>query len=123
MKKLKQENRSIVTLKSQVMKNSFLLHIDEQTTQGIPLEDITYLSSFKANLLEEQLAEIYVIEITLSNPGSNQVAALVKVGAHNGEFTGYSVSIRWEAAITKAFESIRLQLHLMTMPPVQENIN
>ncbi|OQP58457.1 hypothetical protein [Niastella populi] len=105
------------------MKNSYLLHIDEQTTQGISLEDISYLSSFKANLLEEQLAEIYIIEITLSNPGANQVAALVKIGAHNGEFTGYSVAVRWETAITKAFESIRYHLHLITKPPVQENIN
>lgn len=105
------------------MKNSYLLHIDEQTTQGIPLEEISYLSSFKANLLEKMLAEIYIIEITLSNPGSNQVAALVKVGAHNGEFTGYSVAIRWETAIAKAFESIKFHLHLITKPPVQENIN
>lgn len=105
------------------MKNSYLLHIDEQTTQGIPLEDISFLSSFKANLLEDQLAEIYIIEITLSNPGANLVAALVKIGAHNGEFTGYSVAVRWETAIAKAFESIRYHLNLITKPPVQENIN
>jgi hypothetical protein len=105
------------------MKNSYLLHIDEQTSQGIPLEDISYLSSFKANLLEEMLAEIYVIEITLSNPGSNHVAALIKIGAHNGEFTGYSVAVRWETALAKAFESIRYHLHLISKPPVQENIN
>jgi hypothetical protein len=105
------------------MKNSYLLHIDEQTSQGISLEDISYLSSFKAKLLEEMLAEIYIIEITLSTPGSNQVAALVKVGAHNGEFTGYTVAVRWETAIAKAFESIKYHLHLISKPPVQENIN
>ena len=105
------------------MKNSYLLHIDEQTSQGIPLEDISYLSSFKANLLEEMLAEIYVIEVTLSTPGLNQVAALVKVGAHNGEFTGYSVAVRWETAIAKAFESIKYHLHIISKPQVQENIN
>jgi hypothetical protein len=105
------------------MKNSYLLHIDEQTSQGIPLEDISYLSSFKANLLEDKLAEIYVIEITLSNPGSGEIAALVKIGAHNGEFTGYSVAVRWETAIAKAFESIRYQLYLISKPQVQENIN
>lgn len=105
------------------MKNSYLLHIDEQTTQGISLEDISFLSSFKANLLEEILAEIYVIEITLSNPGDHQVAALIKIGAKNGEFTGYSVSIRWEAAIAKAFEGIRFHLTTLVNPPEQENIN
>jgi len=105
------------------MKNSYLLHIDEQTSQGIPLEDISFLSSFKANLLEDLLAEIYIIEITLSNPGSHQVAALVKIGAHNGEFTGYSVAMRWETAIAKAFESIRYHIGLIAKPQVQENIN
>jgi hypothetical protein len=105
------------------MKNSYLLHIDEQTTQGIPLEDIGFLSSFKANLLEDILAEIHIIEITLSNPGADQVAALVKIGAQNGEFTGYSVAIRWETAIAKAFESIRYHFGLIANPQVQENTN
>jgi hypothetical protein len=105
------------------MKNSYLLHIDEQTTYGIPLEDIGFLSSFKANLLLDILTEIHVIEITLSNPGANQVAALVKIGATNGEFTGYSVAIRWETAIAKAFESIRYHVGLIANPPLQENIN
>jgi len=105
------------------MKNSYLLHIDEQTTHGIPLEDIGFLSSFKANLLQDILAEIHVIEVTLSNPGANQVAALVKMGTDNGEFTGYSVAVRWETAIAKAFESIRYHVGLITNLPVQENIN
>jgi len=105
------------------MKNSYLLHIDEQTTQGIPLEDIGFLSTFKANLLEDILAEIQVIEITLSNPGANAVAALVKIGANNGEFTGYSVAIRWETAIAKAFESIRYHVGLVANSPLQENTN
>ena len=105
------------------MKHSYLLHIDEQTTQGIPLEDIGFLSSFKANLLEDILVDINVIEITLSNPGANQVAALIKIGAQNGEFTGYSVAIRWETAIAKAFESIRYHVGLTANPPLQENIN
>lgn len=105
------------------MKNSYLLHIDEQTTQGIPLEDIGFLSTFKANLLEDHLGEIQVIEITLSNPGSHAVAALVKIGAQVGEFTGYSVAIRWETAIAKAFESIRYHIGLIANPPLQENTN
>jgi hypothetical protein len=105
------------------MKNSYLLHIDEHTTQGIPLEDISFLSSFKANLLEDVLTEIQIIEITLSNPGDSQVAALIKIGALNGEFTGYSVAMRWEAAIAKSFESIRYHATLFANYPVQENIN
>jgi hypothetical protein len=116
-------NRRIVTLKSQVMKNSYLLHIDEQTTQSIPLEDIGFLSSFKANLLQDILAEIHVIEVTLSNPTVSQVAALVKIGTGDGEFTGYSVAVRWETAIAKAFESIRYHVGLIPNLPVQENIN
>lgn len=105
------------------MKNSYLLHIDEQTTQGIPLEDISFLSSFKANLLEDILAEIHIIEISLSNPGDSQVAALIKIGAQTGEFTGYSVAIRWETAIAKAFESIRYHKTFFSNVQVQENIN
>jgi hypothetical protein len=104
------------------MKNSYLLHIDEQTAQGIPLEDISFLSSFKANLLEELLEDISVVEVTLSNPG-NEVAALIKIGAQSGEYTGYSVAIRWEAAIAKAFESIRIHIDLIANSPVKENIN
>ncbi|MBO9199280.1 MULTISPECIES: hypothetical protein [Niastella] len=105
------------------MKNSYLMHIDEQTTQGIPLEDISFLSSFKANLLEDILEEIAVVEVTLSNPGGNQVAALIKIGAQNGEFTGYSVAFRWETAIAKAFESIRYHAELIANSPVKENTN
>ncbi|WP_205511698.1 hypothetical protein [Longitalea arenae] len=105
------------------MKNSYLMHIDEQTTLGIPLEDIGFLSSFKANLLEDILAEIYVIEVTLSNPDACTVAALIKIGAQTGEFTGYSVAVRWETAIAKAFESIRYHVKVIANPPVQENIN
>ena len=105
------------------MKNSYLLHIDEHTTQGISLEDISFLTSFKANLLEDVLAEINVIEITLSNPGGSQVAALIKISSQNGEFTGYSLAIRWEAAIAKAFESIRYHSTFFANSPVQENIN
>jgi hypothetical protein len=123
MKNYIKRNRGIVTLKFQVMKNSYLLHIDEQTTQGIPLEDIGFLSSFKANLLLDIFAEIHVIEVSLSTPGANQVAALVKMGTENGEFTGYSVAVRWETAIAKAFESIRYHVGLNANPQVQENIN
>lgn len=105
------------------MKNSYLMHIDEQTTQGIPLEDISFLSSFKANLLEDIMEEIAIVEVTLSNPGGNQVAALIKIGAQNGEFTGYSVAYRWEAAIAKAFESIRYHIEVIANSPVKENTN
>ena len=105
------------------MKNSYLMHIDEQTTQGIPLEEISYLSTFKANLLEELLEEISMVEVTLSNPGGNEVAALIKVGAQNGEFTGYSVAVRWETAVAKAFESIRIHIGLIANSQVKENIN
>ncbi len=105
------------------MKNSYLMHIDEQTTQGIPLEEISYLSTFKANLLEEKLEEISTVEVTLSNPGANEVAALIKVGAQNGEYTGYSVAVRWETAIAKAFESIRYHIDVIANSPVKENIN
>jgi hypothetical protein len=105
------------------MKNSYLMHIDEQTTQGIPLEDISFLSSFKANLLEDVLEEIAVVEVTLSNPGGNQVAALIKIGAQNGEYTGYSVAFRWETAIAKAFESIRYHINVVVNSPVRENTN
>lgn len=105
------------------MKKSYLMHIDEQTTQGIPLEDISFLSSFKANLLEELLEEISVVEVILSNPGGTGVAALIKVGAQSGEYTGYSVAVRWEAAITKAFESIRYHIECIVNSPVKENIN
>lgn len=105
------------------MKNSYLMHIDEHTALGIPLEDISFLSSFKANLLEDVLAEIHIIEITLSNPGDSQVAALIKIGAQTGEFTGYSVAVRWETAIAKAFESIRYHITFLANSPVRENIN
>ena len=105
------------------MKNSYLMHIDEQTTLGIPHEDISFLSSFKANILEELLEEISVVEVTLSNPGGNEVAALIKIGAQRGEYTGYSVAIRWEAAIAKAFESIRIHIDFIANSPVKENIN
>jgi hypothetical protein len=105
------------------MKKSYLMHIDEQTTQGIPLEDISFLSSFKANVLEELLEEISVVEVTLSNPGGTEIAALVKIGAQSGEYTGYSVAVRWEAAIAKAFESIRYHIDLIANSPVKDNIN
>jgi hypothetical protein len=105
------------------MKNSYLMHIDEQTSQGIPLEDISFLSSFKANLLEEILEEIAMVEVTLSNPGENEVAALIKIGAQSGEYTGYSVAVRWETAIAKAFESIRYHATVIANSPVMENIN
>lgn len=105
------------------MKNSYLMHIDEQTSLGIPLEDISFLSSFKANLLEDILPEICVIEITLSNPDACTVAALIKIGAQDGEYTGYSVAVRWETAVAKAFESIRYHFKLTASPQVQENTN
>src|ERR1044071_4914591 len=102
-------SRDAVTNKFWVMKKSFLMHIDKNTIQDIPFEEISFLSSLKANLLEEILEEIYIIEITLSNPEEDYVAALVKIGAHCGEYTGYSYAGRWETAIAKAFESIRLE--------------
>jgi hypothetical protein len=105
------------------MKNSYLMHIDEQTTQGIPLEEISFLSSFKASLLEEILEEIAFVEVTLSNPGGNEVAALIKIGAQGGEYTGYSVAVRWETAIAKAFESIKYHIDVIANSPVKENIN
>lgn len=111
------------SLKFWVMKKSFLLHIDKNTIQDIPFEEISFLSSLKANLLEEILDEIYIIEITLSNPDLDQVAALVKIGAYCGEYSGYSCSWRWETAVAKAFESIRLELQLIPNLPIQENTN
>jgi len=108
------------------MKKSFLLYIDKHTIQDIPFEEISFLSSLKANLLEEILDEMYIIEITLSNPDDDIIAALVKIGAYCGEYTGYSHGPRWETAMSKAFESIRHQLKLMAdivNLPVQENTN
>ena len=108
------------------MKKSFLLHIDKHTIEDIPFEEISFLSSLKANLLEEILDEIYIIEITLSNPDDDTIAGLVKIGANCGEYTGYSHGPRWETAVSKAFESIRHQLKLiadMVNLPVQENTN
>jgi hypothetical protein len=105
------------------MNKSFLLHIDKNTIQEIPFEEISFLSSLKANLLDEILEEIYIIEISLSNPELHQVAALIKIGAYCGEYTGYSCSSRWETAITKAFESIRLEIKLIANLPIQENTN
>lgn len=108
------------------MKKSFLLHIDKQTIQDIPFEEISFLSSLKANLLDEILDDIYIIEITLSNLDEDMIAALVKIGAYCGEYTGYSYGPRWETAVSKAFESIRHQLKLMADManlPIQENTN
>lgn len=107
------------------MKKSFLLHIDNNTHSDIPFEEISFLSSLKANLLEEILDDIYVIDITLSSPDESQVASLVKIGAYCGEYTGYSCANRWEKAVTKAFESIRHQLKLLAniTLPIQENTN
>lgn len=107
------------------MKKSFLLHIDKNTVQDIPFEEISFLASLKANLLDEILDEIYIIEITLSNPDECEVAALVKIGAYCGEYTGYACGPRWETAVAKAFESIRHQLKLLNnlTLPIQENTN
>lgn len=107
------------------MKKSFLLHIDNNTMQDIPFEEISFLASLKANHLDEIVDEIYIIEIALSNPDDEHVAALIKIGAYCGEYTGYSCAVRWETAVAKAFESIRHQLKLLAnlTLPVQENTN
>jgi hypothetical protein len=43
-------SRDTVTNKILVMKKSFLLHIDKNTIQDIPFEEISFLASLKANL-------------------------------------------------------------------------
>lgn len=105
------------------MKKSFLLHIDRNTEQDIPFEEITFLSSLKANMLEEIVDEIYLIEITLNNTDTEQVGSIVKVAAYCGEYTGYSCGASWEAAVTKSFECIKHQLNLPANFPMQENTN
>jgi hypothetical protein len=105
------------------MKNSFLLHINRATCKEIPFEEITFLASLKANMLEEISQEIYLIEISLSDNEGDQIAAIVKVGAYCGEYTGYSCGHSWESAVTKSFESIRHQIDLLANLPMQENTN
>jgi hypothetical protein len=107
------------------MKKSFLLHIDNNTRQEIPFEEISYMTSIKANNLDEIIEEIHVIEIVLSNPDETHVAALIKIGAYCGEYTGYSNGPRWETAVSKAFESVRFQLKMLDSLtlPIQENTN
>lgn len=105
------------------MKKSFLFHIDLNTIQDIPFEEITFLSSLKANLLEDICSEIYLIEISLNNTDNDQTGAIVKIGAYCGEYTGYSCAATWESAVTKAFESIRHQLNLLANSPMPENTN
>jgi hypothetical protein len=125
MNHYRNNRRDTVTNKILVMKKSFLLHIDKNTVQDIPFEEISFLSSLKANLLEEIIDDIYIIEISLSNPEECEVAALVKIGAYCGEYTGYACGPRWETAVAKAFESIRHQLKLLAnlSLPIQENTN
>lgn len=105
------------------MKKSFLLHIDRNTYRDIPFEEITFLASLKANMLEEISADIYLIEISVSDNDDDQVACIVKIGAYCGEYTGYSCGTSWETAVTKAFESIRHQIDLLANLPMQENTN
>lgn len=105
------------------MKKSFLLHIDRNTTRDVPFEEITFLSSLKANLLEEICPEIYLIEITLMDTDDEQFGTIVKIGAYCGEYTGYSCGKTWESGVSKAFESIRHQIDLLANLPLQENTN
>lgn len=105
------------------MKKNFLLHINRNTIQEIPFEEITYLTSLKANTLEEIVEEIYLIEITLTSTDEEQIGSIIKVAAYCGEYTGYSCGTAWEAAVSKAFESIMHQLRLLANYPMQENTN
>jgi hypothetical protein len=105
------------------MKKNFLLHINRNTIQEIPFEEITFLASLKANMLEKIVEEIYLIEITLTSTDTDQTGSIVKVAAYSGEFTGYSCGESWEDAISKAFESIMHQIRLLSNYPMQENTN
>ena len=105
------------------MKKNFLLHINRSTIDEIPFEEITFLASLKANTLEDICEEIYLIEITLTNNDIDQIGSIVKIAAYCGEYTGYSCGHNWESAISKAFECIRHQLHLLANYPMQENTN
>ena len=117
------DRRDTVNTKFWVMKKNFLLHINRNTIQEIPFEEITFLTSYNANTLEEIVDEIYLIEITLTNTDTEQIGAIVKVAAYSGEYTGYSCGANWEAAIAKAFESIMHQIRLLANYPMQENTN
>src|SRR5687767_3303173 len=99
------------------MKKSFLLHIDRNTSKEVPFEEVTFLASLKANMLEEISAEIYLIEITLMDTDNEQVGTIVKIGAYCGEYTGYSCGNTWESGVSKAFESIRHQIDLLANLP------
>jgi hypothetical protein len=117
------DRRDTVNTKFWVMKKNFLLHINRNTIQEIPFEEITYLTSLKANTLEEIVEEIYLIEITLTSTDEEQIGSIIKVAAYCGEYTGYSCGTAWEAAVSKAFESIMHQLRLLANYPMQENTN
>jgi hypothetical protein len=117
------DRRDTVNTKFWVMKRNFLLHINRNTILEIPFEEITFLTSLKANTLDEIVEEIYLIEITLTNTDTEHIGAIVKVNAYSGEFTGYSCGTGWDDAITKAFESIMHQIRLLANYPMQENTN
>lgn len=108
------------------MKQSFLFHLDNDTTMDIPFEEIMFMAAIKANQLKEYCSEIYIIQLTITNAGINhteRLRVIVKVQAYNGEFSGYSYGNRWEEAMTKSFESILQQLRVKVYIPLQHNTN
>lgn len=108
------------------MKQSFLFHLDNDTTMDIPFEEIMFMTAIKANQLKEYCSEIFIIQLTIANAGINhteRLRTIIKVQACNGEFSGYSYGNRWEEAMTKSFENILQQLQLKVYLPVQQNTN
>ena len=105
------------------MSQSFLLHIENETTMNIPCEEIMFLSSLKANRLSDYCEELFIIQVTLTNnsPKKNcRVKTIVKIKTNNGEFTAYSYGNRWEESLTKGFENIIHLLILQQRSPVQQ---
>ena len=113
-------------LNQEVMKQSFLLHINASTGLTVSFEEIMFMSSLKANQLSESCEEIYIMEIKLSNNDityPQKTTAMIKMQAQNGEYIGYSSGRHWEAALNQAFESIKQQLYILANFRVQENTN
>jgi len=107
------------------MRQQFLMHIDTDTIQSIPCEEIMILSSLKTNLFRETFRDITIVEIVLTDSTHNpdKMMAVVKIQSREGEYAGYSCSDTWETAMCKAFESILQQSRLNTNLQVPENTN
>ena len=104
------------------MNQSFVLHVDNETTMHIPCEEIMFLSAVKANQLTHYCSEVFIIQVTFTTnriKRNQRVKTIVRIQAIKGEYTGYSYGNRWEEALTRAFENILQQFALQVQLPAQ----